>query len=304
LGYNPDRETIRSAQCPHVYEPFPLHARKKKGFENERRARMAKLNNLMQNSTYILLSIILFLGLFLGIPGLAKGKGLSAPPTDGEIEGAIERRLEMDSRIQENKIGVKVEQGHATLFGQVESLEEKGFAEKVALTIRGVQSLVNKLEVPPDMSQDTEIASSIKQKLRQAQLLHENNINVRVDKQVVTLDGTVRNRKDKREATRLVENTKGVREVQNLLKITDQPRADEEIYKDVVQYLMWASPFNNKDLTVSVDNGTVTLEGTIDQLVQRDVLKIDIGNIHGVDTVEVGKVIPADLLASPDQKDQ
>lgn len=120
---------------------------------------MAKLHNLMQNSTYILLNLLLL----LGMTGLADGKRLSSPPTDGEIEGAIERRLEMDSRIQENKIGVKVDQGHATLFGQVENLEQKGFAEKVALTIRGVQSLVSKLEVPPDMSQDTEMASSIKQ---------------------------------------------------------------------------------------------------------------------------------------------
>ncbi len=249
-------------------------------------------NRITQSTLTLIVSFIVVFGLM----GLAQGQVTEHRTTDGEIEGAIVHRLGMDSRVEAKAIGVTVENGHAVLFGQVDSLEERGLAAKVAMSVQGVQSLTNKLEVPPDMGKDEEITQSIKQKLHHAQLLQDNTIHVRVNRQEVILDGTVMNHKDKRTARRLVEGTKGVRDVKDLLKVAEEPREDQEIYKDVIHYLTWSSLFNDKDIEVRVTDGTVTLEGTIDTLVQRDVLKIDIGNIHGVDEVDAGRVIPADLV--------
>lgn len=258
--------------------------------------------SLKKTNPHIIIPSLLIL-VFLGLPmGQAMGIFPSDGWTDGRIEGAIERRLEMDSRIHEDKVGAKVEGGQVILFGEVESLEEKGIAGQIAMSVNGVHSLVNDLDVPPNVSQDQAIKNSIEQKFRSAQLLHDNNVNIDVNNQMVTLKGTILSRNDKQSAVRLAESVKGVRKVKNLLQVVGKQRPDEEIHKDVVQYLIWSPLFNAEDFTVTVDEGVVNLKGTIDLLVQRDVLMIDIGNINGVDMVEVGKVIPENLLADSASK--
>jgi len=55
----------------------------------------------------------------LGLMGFGK---MNITPTDGRIEGALERRLDMDSRIKEKNLGVQLENGQVRLFGMVETL--------------------------------------------------------------------------------------------------------------------------------------------------------------------------------------
>jgi hypothetical protein len=51
--------------------------------------------------------------------------------TDGEIQGAVLKRLGMYSRIDSNNLGVNVEDGHVKIFGMVDSLKEKHVASQL-----------------------------------------------------------------------------------------------------------------------------------------------------------------------------
>ena len=234
----------------------------------------------------------------LGLVGYSKDTGYG---TDGQIEGAIERRLEMDSRVNSELIGVDVNKGHARLFGSVDTLEEKAFANAIASTVMGVQSVTNSIMVKPTVSQDQEIQNKIRQLIDSAGIPFQDNFNVRSVNGTVTLEGTVLEQKNKNKISRLAESVNGVKEVENLIQVVNSTRPDREIYKDVVVYLLWSPLFNADKFKVEVDNGNVSLQGSVDLLVHKNVLVIDLENIRGVKGVKVGKVLPDPLRAFPGQ---
>ncbi|WP_447969209.1 BON domain-containing protein [Nitrospira sp. M1] len=217
--------------------------------------------------------------------------------TDGQTEGAIERRLQMDARINAKHIGVKVENGHAKLFGTVETLEERALATTIGGSLIGVQSVNNAIEIERKVGQDRQTRNRIERLLESAMISDNDNITVRATNGTVTLEGTVLQLKDKRKAFRVAQSVSGVKEVENLIQVVDSERTDKEIYNDVILYLMWSPILDIDELKTEVNDGIVSLQGSVDHLAHRDVLIIDIENIHGVKEVKVGKVVPKSLKA-------
>lgn len=220
------------------------------------------------------------------------------PPTDGQMKGAVERRFDMDTRISAENVRVTVQNNHATLNGTVDTIREKEVAALIAGSIRGVAGVTNNLNVAPSLSKDEQIRKLVEQVLGPIHLKKENRLTVNVDKGVVTLDGTVLNHQAVRRAQHAVENVPGVAKVHNVIKVVSENRADEDIKKDVVSYLFSSPIVNVNKVDVKVQDGVVSLKGTIDHLVHRTALQIDIENITGVRDVEVGKLIPEHLTAS------
>ncbi len=243
--------------------------------------------------------LLIFLGIILitqGMVGFSKDTGHG---TDGQTQGAIERRLTMDTRVNSELIGVSVENGHVKLFGTVESLEEKAMANSIASSVVGVQSVMSAIRVKPKVSKDQKIQNSIQHLILETGIHSPKTITVRVADGVVTLEGNVSQKKDKQAAFRLAQSVKGVREVENLLQVVEPDRPDKAIYNDVILYLMWSPLVDINQLKVEVKNGVVSLKGRVDHLAYRDVLTIDLENIQGVKEVKVGKVIPQPLMTSP-----
>lgn len=223
--------------------------------------------------------------------GLAKEKEVGEL-TDGRMEGAIERRLDMDSRIMSNSVGVTVNDGNVRLFGSVDTLQERGQATQVASSVMGVKSIHNGIKIRPHPQPEQQIQEKFLQGLRNTELLKDHRIEIRVADRVITLIGTVPNQRVLRQAQRVAESIEGVQKVENLLGIEGSRRSDEAIRQDVLHYILWSPLANPKDFTVSVSQGVVTLEGTVEHLIHKDVLAMDIENIHGVKAVRLGKVIP------------
>ncbi|MDT7043740.1 BON domain-containing protein [Candidatus Nitronereus thalassa] len=236
----------------------------------------------------IMVGTIMTVFLCVGV-GLAKEVG---ELTDGRMEGAIERRLEMDSRIISNAIGVTVKDGHVRLFGSVDTLQEHGQATQVASSVIGVKSVHNTIEIRPNPKPDQHIRNEISTRLKESALIKDDHIDIRVSNRVVTLMGTAPSQSALRQAQHVAESTPGVRKVENLLGLQGSDRSDELIHKDVLDYLLWSPLADLPDFNVSVKQGVVTLEGTVAHLIHKDVLAMDIINIHGVKNVKVGKVIP------------
>lgn len=182
------------------------------------------------------------------------------------LREAVIYAISYDPRVQDLP-QVDVRGGVVTLSGQVDNLLAKRAAEEDAENTAGVWYVRNYLKVrPTDSLSDLEIQRRIQDALKRNPYLTRWNINVRVfDGGVVYLAGRVGTFFEKQEAEEISARAKGVTNVLNRLRV-DRPRLkkdDAEIREDVKIQLWW-SPFVDSDsISVSVDDGQVTLEGTV-----------------------------------------
>jgi len=207
--------------------------------------------------------------------------------TDGQIQGAALKRLEMDSRIDAKDLGINVEDGHVKIFGMVDSLKEKNLASHIVGSLDGVKDILNSLRIKPDLDEDRRIRIGIEQLIDIAGLKGNNPVIVNVQNGAVILKGMVSTRKDKNAIQKISENRPGVREVKNLLMVNGIERKDMEIHKDVLFYLLWSPFFKKDDIQVEVRDGTIRLNGHVDFLAEKNILAEDLENIQGVERVDV-----------------
>lgn len=217
--------------------------------------------------------------------------------TDAEVQGAIQQRLRMDTRIGMEHIGARVEDGAATLFGSVRTLEERGLAGLIAGSVVGVTELKNTLRVESEPGEDAKVTNEIKARLQAVGLLPRYALTVEVRDGHATLGGTVENRLDRRHARRAAESVPGVATVTNAIQAAGKVRSDKEIERDVVEYLRWSPLVDAKRLGATVRDGVVTVSGVVDHLAYRNALAIDLEHIVGVEDVDVSNIGAGLVLA-------
>ena len=129
---------------------------------------------------------------------------------------------------------------------------------------------------------DGEIKNTVSQALRSDELLEASRISVTVEQGVVTLVGGVDSETKKQHAEAIARGVDGVESVVNeldvVLPLGDQ-RSDEEIARAALLVIRLGAPGGVK---VSVDDGWVTLDGTVDAAEQGEALARAIGSLTGV----------------------
>lgn len=162
-------------------------------------------------------------------------------PTDDTLKDRISYRLETSPTVRKYDIKVKVDQGIATLSGDVATAAQKGDAERLA-QVDGVKKVESTIAVNADA--DKTVADRIKggftktgEKISDAwittkvkwffvgdDLLKGSEINVDTKDNIVTLKGTVKTAPGKARAVELAQNTDGVKKVvdQLVVRSTDQ----------------------------------------------------------------------------------
>ena len=126
-------------------------------------------------------------------------------------------------------------------------------------------------------------------------------IAVSADDGAVTLRGTVGSFRQKREAQKAAERVWGVMSVDNQLNVRlldEYRREDADLRGDVLQALMLDSLVPTT-VDAKVDDGFVTLTGTVDWQYQRDEAEFVAGNLLGVVAIE-NDIYLADRTPSPD----
>jgi osmotically-inducible protein OsmY len=73
--------------------------------------------------------------------------GKSAPITDDTITDQVRLKLTSDPDVKGGALQVDVKSGVVTLSGSVELPKQRDKAEKIARKVKGVKSVVNKIEV-------------------------------------------------------------------------------------------------------------------------------------------------------------
>jgi osmotically-inducible protein OsmY len=193
--------------------------------------------------------------------------------TDEQIEQAVRDAFLYDPRVVSFEPDVKVDSGKITLSGVVASADAKRAAEADARNVVGVWSVENHLKVRPDeIPADGELERRVRVKLGTDPYVDHLDVKVSAHEGTVYLRGDVNNSFERFRAGRVAEGVKGATSVVNQLdfEYVWSWKSDREIRRDVRDQLFWSPYVDADEVSVSVDEGIVSLTGLVDTWSERD----------------------------------
>ena len=221
--------------------------------------------------------------------------GLTAMPvvaskpqlTDMSITDAVEDELLMDSGVPSHLIDVITIEGIVTLEGSVDNILAKERAARIAGIVKGVRSVVNKIQVnPPILRTDQEILKDVKDALLYDPATESYEIDVKVENNVVTLSGTVDSWQEKELCETVTKGVRGVKDVQNRIVFSwPKKRSDYEIKAEVEKALKWDALVDHALIDIKVKDGKVMLNGTVGSAAEKRWASAD-AYVHGVKSVD------------------
>ncbi|MDY7109620.1 MAG: BON domain-containing protein [Planctomycetota bacterium] len=210
--------------------------------------------------------------------------------SDAEITDAVVEQLFQDDAVAGYWVDVMAEDGVVTLEGTANNLLAKERAARIVRTIRGVRSVVNRIEVEAPMRTDDEIREDVNHALLFDRATESYEVDVAVDDQQVTLTGDVQSWQEKQLAGRVAKGVRGVKGLTNDIRIDHQTdRPDHEIRAEIEKALDWNVLVDDALIDVSVRDGEVTLTGTVGSASEKTEAKIDAW-VAGVRDVEADRL--------------
>jgi hyperosmotically inducible periplasmic protein len=236
-----------------------------------------------------------------------------ASPSQEVIEARQETQIwttyALSPYLRANDLQVSVHHGKATLTGNVAESVNKDLAKQIALSVKGIESVDNKIEVLSDYKaaapsnerafgevvDDASITSSVKSKLLWSKYADGLRTNVDTNRGKVKLTGTADSKEAKEMAGSLARHTHGVSSVNNELMVepstsmaknTTNDVSDGWITTKVKSTFMYSSNVSGSDIAVSTNKGIVTLTGKMDSGAER-ALAVELArNVRGVKSVD------------------
>jgi len=160
--------------------------------------------------------------------------------TDAGITTSVKSQLGKDDTVKARQIDVTTRDHVVTLTGDVNTPQEEERALQIARSTRGVQSVVDRIDVGPrprpgdapppaadrtsseplgDRLSDASLTATVKSKLLADRDTSGLRIDVDTKDKVVTLSGKVKSQAEKSQAVQIARNTEGVRSVNDKLTI-------------------------------------------------------------------------------------
>ncbi|ARS46980.1 BON domain-containing protein [Ectopseudomonas hydrolytica] len=239
--------------------------------------------------------------------------GLTEQIEAARQEGSIWTAFALNRHLNPFRLDVAVEKGRATLDGQVESEVQKELAEEVALSVKGVERVDNRIVVdaataenePPRLVQrleDASLAATVKSKLLWNSNTRGLDIQVKSQNGAITLSGHAQTPAAKELAGQLAANTDGVREVFNHLSISTADSSSSEVQTAVEEAredisdswitskvkasFLYSRNLDALNISVDTEDGLVRLRGSVLSSAEKR-LAVEIArNIRGVRGVD------------------
>src|SRR5579863_1244626 len=232
--------------------------------------------------------------LAVGLMGaMALAQTPAATRYDNQIQTAVTQKLA--SKSQFANVKASVEDGIVTLTGTVDLYQGKLDAAKLARKTANTQGVRNLLTVAGPNVPDAQLEQKLATKLRYVRVGYDNTFDyfaLGVKDGVVTVEGQDRTGVGRDEALADVYNQPGVKDVIN--NITLEPvsifddglrvRAARAIYRDPVLSKYAIDPA--KPIRIIVDNGHLTLYGSVDSAMDKQVAGIRAAQLFGAFSVE------------------
>jgi osmotically-inducible protein OsmY len=217
------------------------------------------------------------------------------PRSDSVLRSDIEIELLADPATEAFEVDVEVEDGTAVLTGEVQSWPEKHLVERVAMRVRGLEDVKNKLKVnPPASRPDSEMAEDIRASLRWSTLVDHGLIDVKVEGGEAELSGIVGSAAEKREARRLAWRSGIIQIDDSELKVKKWNRdsdlrhdkytgkTDKEVAAALRDALLYDPRVAGFKIDADVKTGKAILRGIVDNLKAKRAAEQDARNTIGV----------------------
>jgi len=188
--------------------------------------------------------------------------------TNQSLAEHIRAQLQWDSRVESLGIDVNVSDRAATLTGTVPNYRSKRAAEEDAWMVGGLREVTNQIEVQrpsnSPASADSDIDLRIKNAIAWEPAIDAGKIDVMVSGGVVTLRGSVDAYWKKFQVEDDAYFVPGVVMVINEVAIVPTDRVEDEVIaRDIEAAFDRNAIINPDDITVEVNQGTVTLGGNV-----------------------------------------
>lgn len=193
------------------------------------------------------------------------------PLSDHDVQRAVLEELEWMPGLEIAHIGVAVEDGGVTLFGEVPSAAERIAARKAVLRVRGVRTVADELQVAGAdwrLVTDSDIAEALARALRDAASIPSGKVQASVEDGVVTLQGEVEWQYQREAARKLAETLVGVREVDSRITLTRRPSA-EDAAERIRGAIRRSALLDAASIEVTMEGTDAVLTGTVHSFAER-----------------------------------
>jgi len=188
--------------------------------------------------------------------------------TNEELRQDVMDEIRWDPQLRDvaTEIGVAAKDGVVTLSGSVHTYWKKRAAEKAAQRVSGVKVVASDVEVrvgPVQKKTDTEIAEAVKNALRWNSAVNEDQIEVKVDKGWVYLDGLVDFQYEKVAAQRAVEDLLSVMGVTNNIAIKSEAVDTKDIQRKIAAAFHRSATVDSSSIKIEAAGHKVKLSGKV-----------------------------------------
>lgn len=196
--------------------------------------------------------------------------------------------LEFEPSIEAAHIGVAVANGVVTLTGHVSTYSQKRKVEEVVRRVKGVRGIAEEIEVRPAGSHrtaDDEIARRSLNVISWNTMIPDDQVQVKVEDGWVTLSGKVQWQYQRNAAGEAVRDLDGVLGVVNMIEVAPHATA-ADVKKRIEDALKRNAEVEAEAITVSVEDGTVKLEGHVHDWSERAAAERAAWSAPGVKAVQ------------------
>jgi len=222
--------------------------------------------------------------------------GLWAQSSAGRYDQDIQARVlhQLSEKKQFRNVSSSVEDGIVTLKGSVDVYQQKLDAAKKARKTDKVQGVRNQIEVS-STAPDSQLMAQLDRKIYFDRIGYDNAYNfvqASVKDGVVTLSGLTRTPVSKDSALAIANMTPGVKEVVDNITVAPVSGFDDRIrlaatraiYRDSVLGKYGTDPA--LPIRIVVDNGKLSLYGTVESTMDKQIAGIRAGQVFGVFSVQ------------------
>ena len=211
---------------------------------------------------------------------------------DGDINYYVKDALRADPRVNGSEITATTSKGIVTLSGSFDNLAAKTYAVSEAKKINGVVGVIDKLIVTPSFRSDTDIRNAVRRRILNSAVIKSQGLFVTCQDGVVTLSGTVDSYSEEQQAGLLASEVRGVKEAKNNIDTKwSSTRSDPEIKADAVAALGRDVYLTGLPITVTVQDGSVSLSGAVGNAYEKDRAFDDVRWISNVADVSNGLTV-------------
>jgi osmotically-inducible protein OsmY len=238
--------------------------------------------------------LIFSCGILLGLADIKMmGAQVSNTVRDAVVQAAITHQLAEKKEFRD--VTSQVKNGVVTLAGSVDLYQQKLDAAKRVKKAADGDGVQNLIAVAGKSVPDNDLAAQLDRKLYYDRMGYDiafNFVTATVDNGVATLNGETRDEFDRDSALWLVDNTPGVKDVIDNVKVApvsifdDQIRlsALRRIYRDPVLERYAIDPA--QPIRIVVDRGKLVLYGTVGSAMDKQIAGVQAAQVRGAFSVQ------------------